>query len=142
MPEVAQPSPIPSVPAETARVIRAAFPKGNLYLKMRDALGLIDVDERFAPLYPARDQPAEAPWRLALVLLLPFAEGFIDPQAAEAGRSQLDEKYLRGLTLTALSFDFSVLSEFRKLIACASATVHLLVYLTDTLGRLWCKGAI
>ncbi len=31
---------IPEVPEETARVARAAFPKGNLYLKMRDELGV------------------------------------------------------------------------------------------------------
>lgn len=27
-----------SIPEETVRVARAAFPRGNLYLKMRDAL--------------------------------------------------------------------------------------------------------
>ncbi len=27
--------PIPKVPEETVRIARAAFPKGNLYLKMR-----------------------------------------------------------------------------------------------------------
>lgn len=31
--------PILSVPKETARIARAAFPKSNLYLKMRDELG-------------------------------------------------------------------------------------------------------
>ena len=29
------------IPEETARVARAAYPKGNLYMKMRDALGTI-----------------------------------------------------------------------------------------------------
>ena len=33
-----KPSPIQPVPAETARVARAAFPKGNVYLKLRDQL--------------------------------------------------------------------------------------------------------
>ena len=28
-----------SIPDETARVARAAYPKGNLSMKMRDALG-------------------------------------------------------------------------------------------------------
>jgi transposase len=40
--------PIPVVPEETVRVARAAFPKGNLYLKMRDELGTFyeDADPR------------------------------------------------------------------------------------------------
>ena len=33
------PQPVPLVPEETARVARAAFPHGNLYLVMRDAFG-------------------------------------------------------------------------------------------------------
>ena len=34
-----KPSVIEAVPAETARIARAAFPKGNLYISMRDQLG-------------------------------------------------------------------------------------------------------
>jgi len=30
-----------SIPEETARVARAAYPKGNISIKMRDALGTI-----------------------------------------------------------------------------------------------------
>jgi hypothetical protein len=32
----------------------------------RDAFGAIDEDQLFAPLFPARGQPAASPWRLAL----------------------------------------------------------------------------
>lgn len=39
--------PIPTVPKETARVARAAFPKSNMYLKMRDELGTFSVSEKF-----------------------------------------------------------------------------------------------
>jgi hypothetical protein len=42
------PKQIPPVPAETALVARAAFPKGNIYLKIRDTLGSIYIDEDFA----------------------------------------------------------------------------------------------
>ena len=35
------------VPEETARVAHAAFPKGNLYLRMYDALGSIFADRQF-----------------------------------------------------------------------------------------------
>jgi transposase len=73
-----KPNPIPAVPDETARIARAAFPKGNTVMKMRDELGVIYEDELFAPLYPSRGQPAEAPWRLALVCILQFAEGLTD----------------------------------------------------------------
>ena len=40
-----KPCPIQPVPEETARVARAAFPKGNPYLTLRDELGTIYHDE-------------------------------------------------------------------------------------------------
>lgn len=43
---------IPEVPEETAEVAHRAFPKGNLYMQMRDALGSIYTDADFADLYP------------------------------------------------------------------------------------------
>jgi transposase len=36
-----KPSPVPDVPEMTARVSRAAFPKGNPYLRLRDELGSV-----------------------------------------------------------------------------------------------------
>jgi len=36
---------IPPVPGDTAAVARAAFPKGNLYLQIRDTLGSIYQDK-------------------------------------------------------------------------------------------------
>lgn len=66
----------------------------------------------FAGLFPHRGRPAEAPWRLALVCVLQYVEGLSDRQAAEAGRTRLDWKYLLGLELGDSGFDFSVLSEF------------------------------
>src|SRR4051794_9468876 len=74
-------SPLP-VPGDTAHVARLAFPHGNLLLSLRDKLGPIFDDGRFAHLFPAKGQPAEAPWRLALVTLLQFAEELPDRQAA------------------------------------------------------------
>ena len=41
------PNVITSVPEDTARVARAAFPKGHPYLTFRDALGIIFQDEDF-----------------------------------------------------------------------------------------------
>jgi hypothetical protein len=36
-----QPQEVPPVPDETRRIARAAFPKSNVYIRMRDALGAI-----------------------------------------------------------------------------------------------------
>jgi transposase len=57
--------PVGPVPDETARVARVAFPKGNVYMQMRDVLGVIYDDASFRPLFAARGRPAESPWRLA-----------------------------------------------------------------------------
>jgi len=117
------------VPDETARVARAAFPKGNIYLRMYDALGSIFADRQFADLFPARGQATEAPVRLALATILQFAEGLSDRQAADAVRSRLDWKYLLCLELTDPGFDHTVLSEFRTRVVAGEAE-HLLL---DTL---------
>lgn len=55
-----KPQLIAPVPQETARVARAAYPKGNLYMQMRDVLGSIYTDEAFQDLFPKEGQPAEA----------------------------------------------------------------------------------
>jgi len=104
---------IQPVPEETARVARAAFPKGNPYLTLRDQVGTIFQDEDFIDLFPDDGQPGLPPWRLALVTVLQFRENLPDRQAAEAVRARIDWKYLLGLELTDPGFDFSVLSEFR-----------------------------
>jgi transposase len=108
-----KPSPIGPVPELTAFVAQAAFPGGNPYMTVRDTLGTFYEDERFAALFPERGQPALAPWRLALVTVLQFAEGLSDRQAADAVRSRIDWKYALSLELTDPGFDFSVLCEFR-----------------------------
>ena len=114
------------VPEETARVARTAFAKGNPYLSLRDELGLFYTDAQFADLFPTRGQPAEAPWRLALIVVLQFAENLTDRQAAEAVRSRIDWKYLLGLELTDQGFDHTVLSEFRSRVVAGSAEERLL----------------
>ena len=108
------PEPIRPVPEDTARVTRAAFPKGTTYTRMRDVLGTIFEDEDFIGLFSRRGQPALAPWRLALVTVMQFAEGLSDRQAADAVRGRIDWKYALSLGLEDPSFDFSVLSEFRS----------------------------
>jgi transposase len=121
-----QPEAIGPVPEETVCIARAAFPKGNPYLRLRDDLGLFYTDERFAPLFAVQGRPAETPWRLALVLVLQFAENLSDRQAADAVRARIDWKYLLGLALSDEGFDFSVLSEFRDRVV-AGGVEHLLL---------------
>ncbi|MFL5705289.1 MAG: transposase [Ktedonobacteraceae bacterium] len=103
-----------TIPEETARVARAACPKGTLAMRLRDALAELYQDEHFAALYPVEGQPAYAPWRLALVTALQYAEGLTDRQAADAVRERIDWKYSLGLELTDPGFDFSLLAEFRR----------------------------
>src|SRR5947207_13355319 len=95
-----KPQAICPVPQETARVARAVFPKGNLSMQMRDVLGSIYTDEDFADLFPKEGQPAQAPWRLALVTVMQFVENRISQQAADAVRSRIDWKYLLGIEPT------------------------------------------
>jgi transposase len=56
-----QPQAIPATPEETIRVARAAFAKGNRYMRMRDELGVFYQDDEFAGLYAQRGQPDENP---------------------------------------------------------------------------------
>jgi transposase len=121
-----QPEAIGPIPEETARVARAAFPDGAAAMRVRDALGTIYTDEAFAELFSARGRPAEAPWRLALVSVLQFAEGLPDRKAADAVRGRIDWKYALGLELTDPGFDASVLSEFRTRLVTGSAERLLL----------------
>ena len=138
-----KPSPIQQVPEETARVARAAFPKGNIYLRLRDELGSVFADEDFADLFPVRGRPALAPWRLALVTVLQVRENLPDRQAADAVRARIDWKYLLGLDLNDPGFDFSVLSEFRTRLLGGAAGERLLERLLErcrALGLLKARG--
>jgi transposase len=123
--------PIPPVPEETARVARAAFPRGNVLMQLRDTLGTIYTDEAFADLYPTHGQPAEAPWRLALVIVMQALENLTDRQAADAVRSRLDWKYVLSLELTDPGFDHTVLSEFRSRLVAGNAEQRLLDLLLE-----------
>ncbi len=124
------------VPEETARVAHAVFPKGHRYLRLRDELGTIYNDALFAPLFSVRGYPATAPWRLALVTVLQFAEGLTDRQTADAVRDRLSWKYLLGLELADTGFDFSILSEFRTRLVAGGAPQQLLDAFLDR-----CKAA-
>src|SRR5215216_4193639 len=122
-----------AVPAGTAQVARAAFPKGCLAIRIRDALGELFEDTQFAGLFAVRGRPAVSPARLALVLVLQFVEGLSDRQAADAVRGRIDWKYALGLELTDTGFDASVLSEFRARLVTGAAAERLLERMLDRL---------
>jgi len=110
-----------AIPEQTIQVARAAFPKGNPYMRMHDTLGPIYTNPDFAALFPKTGQPAEAPAHLALITIMQFAEGLSDAQAADAVRSRIDWKYALALELTDPGFDASVLCEFRKRLLAGNA---------------------
>src|SRR5919107_491594 len=134
-----RPEPVGEIPAETARVARAAFPKGTVVTRLRDEFDALYQDEDFRKLYPARGQPGLAPWRLALVTLFQFLEHLSDRQAADAVRARIDWKYALGLELTDPGFHFSVLTEFRARLVAGQAE-HLL--LDTMLERFKARGLI
>ena len=52
-----KPQGIPEIPPETVRAAHAVFPKGNIYIFLRDRLGTIYQDDLFADLYPKLGRP-------------------------------------------------------------------------------------
>jgi len=122
-----------------------AFPKGNIYMRMRDYLGVFYQDEQFVSLFPRRGQPAENPWRLALVCVMQYArsngrlrltvEELSDRQAAEAVRGHIDWKYALSLELSDAGFDYSVLSEFRQRLLDGCMEKDLL----ETISSITCR---
>ena len=126
-----------AIPAETARVAKAAFPKGNPYMKMRDELGVLYQDSEFADLFPTTGQRALSPGQLALTTVMQFAEGLSDRQAADAVRGRIDWKYALNMELTDSGFDHTVLSEFRGRLIAGGAEERLL---NDMLVKFKAKG--
>ena len=108
---------------------------------MREELGPIFTDEQFTDLFARQGQPAESPWRLALVVVMQFAENLPDRQAAEAVRSRIDWKYALGLELTDPGFDYSVLCEFRTRLVQGQAEQRLFeTVLSLARQRSWLKA--
>lgn len=109
-----RPTDLLEIPSETIEVAKAAFPDGNLYMQLRDELGIIYHDHDFADLFPKKGQPALSPWQLVLVCIMQFIDNLSDRQAADAVRARIDWKYALSLPLRDPGFNYSVLSEFRK----------------------------
>jgi transposase len=114
-----QPRPWPEPAEEIVTAVRKMYAgrRAPLPVVIRDELGELFADERFAVAFADRGTPGWSPGRLALVTGLQMVENLTDRQAAEAVRDKLSWKYALGLELTDTGFDFSVLSEFRARVA-------------------------
>lgn len=124
------------VPEGTRVVAWAAFPKGCLAMRVRDALGPLFDDEVFRSAFGVRGRPGVAPGQLALVSVLQFAENLTDRQAAHAVRARIDWKYLLGLDLADPGFDFTVLTGFRDRLLAHSLEEEILDLLLERLTEL------
>ena len=130
-----QPRPWPEVPELTAKVARSSFPKGNLAMRIREELGEVYADARFAAAFGVRGRPGISPGQLMMASVLQFSENLTDRQAAEAVRDRMTWKYALGLELEDPGFDASVLSEFRSRLVAGDLTSLALDALLERLVR-------
>ncbi len=114
------------IPEETAEIAQAAFPKGSIYMTMRDELGVMYEDSEFATLFAIDGQPGLPPGMLAQITVMQYAEGLTDRQAAEAVRARIDWKYALNLEMRDSGFHYSVLSEFRDRLISGGMEAKLL----------------
>jgi transposase len=137
-----RPRSLPAVPEATAAALHAAFPRGNLSVELRAEFGTLYDDQLFADLYPPSGRPVEvAPWRLALVVVMPYIEGLTDRQAADAVRRYMDWKYALSLELTDPGFDLTLLHDFRqRILAHAAGQRFLDAFLAAYKARGWIKA--
>jgi transposase len=132
---------ISPVPEATAAAVKAAFPKGNLYIDLHEELGVIYRDDLFADFYANRGPPVEvAPWRLAMATAMQYIEGLTDRQTADAVRRCMDWKYALSLELSDPGFDFTLLHDFRQRLLTHDGAQLMLDTLLDTCkARGWIK---
>ena len=137
-----RPEPLPPIPDVTAAAVRAAFPKGNLYVDLRTEFGTLYEDQLFADLYPPEGRPVEvAPWRLALVVVMQYIEGLTDRQAADAVRRCMDWQYALSLDVHAPGFDFTLWHDFRQRFVAHEAGQRFLdTFLATCKARGWIKA--
>ena len=103
---VLHPQSIKPIPPLTKEIARKAFPNGNLYMTLRDELGLLYDEQDLAELYSSEGQPALHPGSLALICAMQYMANLSDRGAVEAVASRIDWKYALGLELSEPSFDW------------------------------------
>ena len=68
-------------------------------MRIRDELGEVYADARFAGAFGVRGRPGISPGQLMMASVLQFSEDLTDRQAAEAVRDRMTWKYALGLEL-------------------------------------------
>jgi Transposase domain (DUF772) len=68
-------------------------------MRIRDELGEVYADARFAAAFGVRGRPGISPGQLMMASVLQFSENLTDRQAAEAVRDRMTWKYALGLEL-------------------------------------------
>ena len=114
------------IPEQTVKFARAAFPKGNKYMTLRDELGEFFRDEQFSDEFSWKGATAISPGILAMVCAFQFMENLSDKQAAEAVRARIDWKYALGLELEDPGWDASVWTNFRARLLDNGSEMRLL----------------
>lgn len=105
-------------------------------MRIRDELGEVYADTRFAGVFGVRGRPGISPGQLMMASVLQFSENLTDRQAAEAVRDRITWKYALGLELEDPGFDASVLSEFRSRLVAGDLTSVALDALLERLTGL------
>jgi len=105
-------------------------------MRIRDELGEVYADIRFAAAFGVRGRPGISPGQLMMASVLQFSENLTDRQAAEAVRDRITWKYALGLELEDPGFDASVLSEFRSRLVAGDLTSLALDALLERLAGL------
>ena len=105
-------------------------------MRIRDELGEVYADARFAAAFGVRGGPGISPGQLMMASVLQFSEDLTDRQAAEAVRDRMTWKYALGLELDDPGFDASVLSEFRSRLVAGDLTCLALDALLERLAGL------
>lgn len=108
-------------------------------MRIRDELGEVYADARFAAAFGVRGRPGISPGQLMMASVLQFSENLTDRQAAEAVRDRITWKYALGMELEDPGFDASVLSEFRSRLVAGDLTC---VALDALLARLAGLGLV
>jgi transposase len=110
------------VPEDTARIAKAAFRKRkNKYVVFADAFDTVFSHDDFSELFPVTGRSAIHPARLALLILVQYAEGLSDRDTMEALDSRIDLKYLLHLPMDHEGYDHTALTHFRERMVSGSA---------------------
>ena len=105
-------------------------------MRIREELGEVYADARFAAAFGVRGRPGISPGQLMMASVLQFTENLADRQAADAVRDRVSWKYALGLELDDQGFDASVLSEFRSRLVAGDLTCLALDALLERLAGL------